>query len=324
MKISIVGACCHDEIVTLDGTVRHSFGGILYNTNAFSSLLGPNDIVRPCTNLGEDRYDAAMAEFDRFPNLDPSGLVKVPGRMTDVRLVYTAPTCRDECIRFMMKPITVDDLSDALDSDAITFNFINGSEVSVETIAALRSRYNGFMAMDIHNLVILFDEQGKMHYRGLPNWRDWLANLNLVQMNEVECARVLNREFPEDIQAYREAAEELATALQPQVSSEIPRIAIVTLAARGSVMAYYRDGQLLSKWCHARAVEKMVDPTGCGDSFLAAFVITYLRTKNPLLSNAAANIVAAATCEHSGLVSLSHLRNAADLVSQVYPDWNVE
>ena len=321
MKISIIGACCHDEIVHLDGTVGHSYGGITYNISAFSTLLGPDDIVRPCSKLGEDHYDKLMREFERFTNLDRSGLVCAYGeKLTDVRLVYTAPNRREECIRNKMPPIEVDDLTDALDSDAITINIINGVDISLASLRELRQRYAGLLTMDVHNLIGYFDEKMTMHYRDLPNWREWLAPLNVVQMNEVECAHVLGRPVEDEIPAYEEAVRELCDALGKTDQGPETRMAVITLAARGSVMAYVSAGQILSAHCRARPIESMVDPTGCGDSFSAGLLVNYLTTHDPIRAQAAANIVAGANCEHAGQVSLARVRNAIELVSQFYPD----
>ena len=250
-----------------------------------------------------------------------TGLVKIPGPLTDVRLVYTSPSRRDECVRFLMKPLEIDDLTDTLDSDAIVVNFIVGIDVSLETLTRLRARYEGFLAADIHNLIIHFDEQGKIHYRGLPDWKDWLANLNLVQMNDIECSHVLDRRFSGEIAEFQEAVEEMASVMNPRNDPSAPRMAVITLAERGSVMAYAEDGAIRSAWQPARTIENLVDPTGCGDSFMAGFILNFLKTRNPLLANAAANIVAGAVCEGSGLISLSHVRNAAELVPKYYPDF---
>ncbi|MGI6460589.1 MAG: hypothetical protein ACOX5J_10935 [Candidatus Hydrogenedentales bacterium] len=47
MKIAILGAVCFDEIFALDGERRESFGGILYNAAALSSVLDAGDACAP-------------------------------------------------------------------------------------------------------------------------------------------------------------------------------------------------------------------------------------------------------------------------------------
>ncbi len=321
MKITLCAACCHDEIVTFDGVVRHSFGGLFYNIAAFSSLCGPDDTVYPLTKLGEDRHAEAVAEMQRFDHLDLSGVQCVRGgKVTDVRLVYTSPGKRNECIRYPMPALQIDDFVPLLDSDAIAINFITATEIQLDTLCALRNRFRGFLAMDIHNLMMYLDDEGRMHRRNLEGWQDWLAPLNLAQMNEVECAYVLGREVVDEIPAYIEASQELLDAVGKSGPPHTPRIAAITLGERGSVIASEQNGSVVAAHCPARKIEKFVDATGCGDSFSAGFTMAYLQTADPILSNAAANIVAGANCEHAGLVSLTHMRNAHRHIADYYPE----
>lgn len=73
---------------------------------------------------------------------------------------------------------------------------------------------------------------------------------------------------------------------------------VATLAEYGSVA--YKNGEEYS--CKAVKVEKIVDTTGCGDSYQGAFIVDYLINKDVISAMKAGSEAAAVTLSFEGAV----------------------
>jgi sugar/nucleoside kinase (ribokinase family) len=312
MKIAVIGAIVYDEIITADGNRRESFGGITYNMAALSSIATDDTLICPVTNVAEDRWDDVVELLARYPLVRTDSVARVPGKLTAAKLVYTSATWRDETVLNMMRPLTPDRLTGALDSDAILVNFINGSELDLDTFIGLRRRSQGYLHLDVHSKVTSWDDEGKKSMVPFQDWQKWLRRVDAAQMNEFECEMTVGRKL-RDQQDFVQAGAEIIAAGVP--------IVLITLGPLGSVLVYERKCP-----AHARSegvywianpalnVENVVDTTGCGDSFSAGFMWAYLQSRDPVRANAAANIVAGVNCTVSGI---GHLEAARDALSQI-------
>jgi len=311
MTISVLGAIVYDEIITYQGERRGSFGGILYNVAALSSIVPPGTRIRPVCNVGEDKYDEVISILSSYQEAELSAVKPAPGHITHAKLHYTSMTWRDEIVLYPMRPLTGERVGAAAGSDAVLVNFVNGSELDLETFAALRKVTDAPIHVDIHSKVARFDEQGRKSIVGLPEWRDWVKHAHSVQMNEFECENVVGRKLRTETD-YAHAGLEILQAG--------PAAVLITLGPLGSVAVYRKDGQAYYDACPAAPIEKVVDTTGCGDSFSAGFLCNYLECRDPLLANAAANIVAGTNCETHGIGRMEKARNALEQIPRAFPD----
>jgi len=79
-------------------------------------------------------------------------------------------------------------------------------------------------------------------------------------------------------------------------SAEYPAVFVATLGENGSVA--YKNGKEYS--CEAVKVEKVVDTTGCGDSYQGAFIVDYLINNDVLSAMKAGSEAAAVTLSFVG------------------------
>jgi adenosine kinase len=310
MRIAVVGAIVHDEIVTHLGERRESYGGILYNIAAISSVAEEAAIL-PITNVGADRYDEVMALLRTFPSVNFSAVKKSPAKVTHALLEYRSVTYRDETVVNMMLPLTVEQIRAADGSDVVLVNFVNGTELDLATFQEWRSGAKTLLHMDVHSKVSRWDEKGKKTHVRFTEWREWMRYVDIAQMNEFEAELVVGRKLSKEPDYVSAAAEILAAG---------PSVVMITLGPLGSVLAYRREDGAYWHACPAAPVEKVVDTTGCGDSFSAGFVCNYLQTHDPLVANAAANIVGGTNCETAGIGQLEKARNAAEQIPRAFPD----
>ena len=137
-----------------------------------------------------------------------------------------------------------------------------------------------------------------MHLQQSPT-RTWLECADSLQCNEQE-ASILAGES-----RWNGATEGFIRGL---VDSRVgPRLVVVTRAAKGASL--YRIGRPPID-LEAPRVE-MVDPTGAGDAFGAAFVLERLRGSTADLAVRRAVEVATASCRLQGTRALSRLPRSA-------------
>ena len=86
MKISVIGAIVYDEIITADGARRESFGGIIYNIAALSSIVDEDTEIHPITNVAEERWQDVQELLARYPLVRTDAVERAPGKLTTATL----------------------------------------------------------------------------------------------------------------------------------------------------------------------------------------------------------------------------------------------
>ena len=295
MKIAILGTVCFDEIVSLNGERRESYGGILYNTAALSSVLEEGDFVAPVTRLGEDRGEGARAQFAKLPHVAMETLGRCPEPMMHVLLEWKSVSWRDESARHCMPPYTMADLEPVMGCDAAHLNFIHGDEVELDTLKAFRERYSGLLTLDVHNVISHFGKDGKRRIVGFPQWRSWVPYFDTVQCNEFEIATMIEGDYT-DRPAYAAAAK--------QVCEAGPRAVSITLGPEGAIVVHRKGGEFYCIDIGVLPPVEAVDATGCGDSYSAGFAVGMLRHDDPATAAACASVVAGVNARHVGIGEL--------------------
>jgi len=312
MKIAILGTIVYDEIVTHLGERKQSFGGITYNVAALESLIDDATHLVPIAQVGYDRYDDVLKLYGTYKGVVSDGLRRMADRKNaHVQLVYTSVTARTEHMENVAPPLAPEQIELAAECDAILVNFITGREMNLEAFQSLGRRAKGHLHLDIHNKITEWTPEGNRKFVGLPDWRDYLAHARTVQMNEFEVEQLLARPVRGTEDYLRAAAELLGAG---------PKGVMITLGPQGSVLAYRRaDGVHGVAWPAAN-LGTVIDTTGCGDSFSAGFLWSYLRRKDMMWANAAANVVGDVNCITPGIGNLGMAREMDRLIPKAWPD----
>ena len=280
-----------DEIIAVDGNITKSWGGTFYNISVFQKLLNQGETLIPATPVGYDIWDNVMSDLSKMNRIDVSALYRSEFPNNKVYLRYIDENEREERAQDILPPLEFEKLRPVLDTDAILINFISGFDVSLQVLRQLRESYDGIMLLDIHSLLLGIDKKGNRFRQALPEWRDWTSNFDCVQMNSVEADNLLSSES-----TYFEI-QELA---EDMVRNGIEVINI-TLGSEGSLVVC-RDGEdIKSSYLKPAVTEGLVDPTGCGDAYAAAFTLEYLRGSGAFKSAETANCVAGAVSTMSGV-----------------------
>ncbi|MBI5095971.1 MAG: carbohydrate kinase family protein [Candidatus Hydrogenedentes bacterium] len=299
MKIGLLGAVCFDEIIALDGTRSESFGGILYNASAFSSILNDADCLAPVSRLGADRYQAALNQFRRLPHVDTTGLTRCPEPFTHVQLTWKTASWRDERILNRMPPFDLDALSGVMDCDAVHINFINGTEFDLPAFKAFRNADRGVISLDVHQIISRFDAEGKREIVGFRDWAEWAPHVDILQCNEFEVAAMLEPK-PANRTDFLRAARTICAAG--------PRAVVITLGPDGALLVHRKDGAYYAVDLGVLPQDKIADTTGCGDSFSAGFLWGLLTYDDPVTALACGAAVAGVNARYSGIGRLAEAK----------------
>ena len=292
--IVVIGTINRDTIIFPDGKRIESFGGILYNILSLSYLGRDNVRIYPVCNLGYDVYDQVMSRFKDSHNVELTGIQRVDCKNNHAFLSINKENEREETLKNRVPPLSYAQIKPFLKADAILVNFISGSDLSLKTLKKVRKETDALIFMDVHSLTLGVDESGKRFFRAPKNWREWVRQSDIVQMNLPELNELAKRNLKSDQEVWE---------FGKYILSFGPKAVLVTLREHGALMFFDNKVQRSKGW----KVRRFKDATGCGDVFSAGFLVSYLVTKDLAKSVNFANRVAAAKCRVSGTEGMKKL-----------------
>lgn len=293
-KIVVIGTINRDTIIFADGKKTESFGGILYNLLTLSHLGKEQVKIYPVCNLGYDVYDQVISQLKNCGNVKRGGVKKVNCKNNHAFLLINKKSQREEILKNRVPPLSFSQLKPFLKADAILVNFISGIDLSLLTLKRMRKNTDALIFMDVHSLTLGVNDSGKRYFNAPRNWREWIKQADMVQMNLPELTELAKR----DLKFQREISE-----FGKYILNLGPRTVLVTLAEEGALMIF--DGKV--RKFKGSKVRRFKDATGCGDVFSAGFLICYMRTKNVTKSVNFANYVAGEKCRVSGVEGMKKL-----------------
>jgi sugar/nucleoside kinase (ribokinase family) len=295
MKILVLGHLCIDTFTNRsnahpgenDDSIR--WGGIFFSLATMAHLAKDAEVF-PIFGVGTKEYEPFLQRIERYQNVNPSGLYRLPGSTNHVYLEYTEGEKRVECSKSIATPIPFQRIEACLPADAILVNMISGFDITLDTLSTLRMLTQAnqtIIHLDIHSLTLGIDEAFRRFHRPLETWRRWCYLADSVQMNEDE-AKALPLEYL--------AEEDLAK----QILSLGLRGLLITRGTRG-VTAWRQEHKKMSRTdIPAVNIEGARDSTGCGDVFAAAFCYHLTNGQNVTAAARLANRIAAANVLYVG------------------------
>lgn len=285
-SLAVLGTFIRDTIITLDQRHVESIGG-LYHSMAYLACLAPADMtLRPLCYLGDDFFDVvkpALAALNPRIQFDLMRRVSQPN--TAVTLIYRDAEKRDEVTTPPMAAITQRDVEAVAQHDAVLVNMITGEDVALTALQQFKNRAKPpLVYFDFHSLALGIDEHGGRYYREVPEWREWVAACDILQVNEMEAATLAGAREP--------LSDEALIKFGKTLVAENLSACNITLAGRGALLFYRANASVKHEFIPPQKKLQPVDVIGCGDAFGAAFLTHYLEHGEVLAAARFANLVA--------------------------------
>ncbi len=300
MNIAVIGHLCIDQLhLAGEEHPREQLGGIAYSLATLSNLMSGNDRIFPIFPVGEAEDGMVQEFFRSYPTIDASGVYKTERPTNRVMLFYNQNgESRTECSKHIADPIPSSRIKPFLDSDAVLINMVSGFDITLETLDWIRmmARENETpIHFDFHSLALGVDDRATRFRRPLSDWRRWCFFLNSIQLSEEEAAGLTTERYDE-------------TNLINQLMSLMVNTLVITRGARGLTLVTQAKKKLTRQEIPGSQAGEVVDPTGCGDVFGAAFLYFFVRNKNALQAAQVANRAAALNATVRGAPALDLLR----------------
>jgi len=213
-------------------------------------------------------------------------------------LTYAEAGKRVERSEFIADPIPWKRIRSQVNgATMVLVNMISGFDITLETLDEIRMAAREDRVpiyLDVHSLTLAVGDDFTRFHRPVETWRRWLFMLHGVHLNEEEAAILPPERFDEETLANHVLALNTKT-LQ------------ITRGERGCT-AYVDDRKHIRRLdIPGIAAGARVDPTGCGDVFVAAYCAHYMKSKEIPAALEFANRVAAQKARLAGSAEIDTL-----------------
>lgn len=268
-KIAVLGPIPRDHITTYQGEVIEKYGGVNNPVIALSMLIGQEGTIYPVSHVRKVDHEPVNEMLSPYSNINLD-FIRSEADMGDIiSLTFLDKNKRLEKQTGIMNPIAPEDVKGILDCDVFVCVPITDFEVPLETVRYIKENSAGIIIYDAHGPTNTLTIHGD---RELRFWADrdlWLPYIDVLKMNlEESHACWFKEEFTlDELQHFDSSSRDHLPAFAKHVLERGVKALIVTLDDSGCV-CYTRQGdELREHFVKSVWVTKIVDTTGCGDSF---------------------------------------------------------
>jgi len=270
-KIAVLGPIPRDYIITYAGEVIEKYGGINHPAIALSKLLNNDSTIIPVTHVRRRDEIPIKNILSIYPNINLQHISSNADQGDVIHLRFLDLNNRIEKQFAFMNPITPDDVKDLLDCDAFVIVPVTDFEVTLDTLKFIKKHSDAIVIFDAHGPTSSLSLSGDRFSKFWVDRDCWLPYIDILKMNqhEAKCSwfkKEYNLTDLENKNALME--EELQTFAEHCLVKGIKAL-YITLDSRGCLVYFTNNGQVQKKLISSIKMEKVVDTTGCGDSFAA-------------------------------------------------------
>lgn len=302
-RIAVVGTLVEDTVRHRDGTVTCGLGGIAYSVAALAALAPERAEIWPVCRVARGLRGRLEQEWGAFPRVRLEGLVDHDGPGPRVYLDYRGSAVGGDRSERLLDPVPAlcwAEVREAAAADAVLINCVSGFDLELEAAERLAAE-GPPVHLDVHSLALGRTASGDRYPRRPADAQRWIRLAGSLQCNTAE-ARLVS-----PVVAATDAA--VASALVDPGGR--PGVALVTRGAAGAVVASVAGpGASVRVHCLEAPAVSVVDPTGAGDVFGAAFVLARDAGRGPVEAAALAVETASASCMLGGAAALAALPRA--------------
>jgi sugar/nucleoside kinase (ribokinase family) len=267
-KIAVVGPIPRDHIVTHQGDLIQKWGCVTHPVIALSVMAGDEIEIIPVSHVRNVDLDNVREVFKGYRGLNLDCLTSKNDQGDIISLRFVTVNQRLERQTGFMDAILPEDIDPIIDADVFVFIPISDYEISLDTLRHIRKKNK--------KAVIIFDAHGPTTAclfngeRKLKFWVDrdqWLPYIDVLKMNIEEAgASYFRKEYESFDLGHELSTQELSDFAKHCLSKGVKCLA-VTMDSRGCMVYYESRGKFCETMVPAVPVQKVIDTTGCGDSF---------------------------------------------------------
>ena len=295
LKIVVAGPIPRDTISTYENDIIMRYGCVTHPVIALSKLLDDEGVVVPVSNMHKKDEEGITSEFAPFKNIDLSGINTKEDSGTVILLDFKDQNNREEKQLACMNPIRPKHIKKHLDAAVFVFVPITDFEISLSTLKHIKKHSDATIVFDAHGATTAMDVKGHRHRKFWVDRDEWLPYIDVLKMNleESQCMSFA-REYEHEIPSiYDENATEHLDDLAMHVLKKGVSYFYVTMDSRGCILYTMENDQLKKDWIASVKVDKVVDTTGCGDSFAGGLAYGFAKYNDPIKAGQFANILGA-------------------------------
>lgn len=267
-KIAVVGPIPRDHIVTHTGDLIQKWGCVTHPVIALSTLAGEQLEIIPVCHVRTVDLDNVEEVFKGYKGLNLNHITTANDQGDIISLRFLDQNNRVERQTGFMDPILPDDLSNLLGCDAFVFIPISDYEISLDTLKYLKQKSKGTIIFDAHGPTTACLVNGERQRKFWIDRDQWLPYIDVLKMNLEEAhASWFKKEYESEDFSSEELERKEIRAFAEHCLSRGVKCVYVTLDSRGCLTYFKGKGEVVEELVPSIKVEKVIDTTGCGDSF---------------------------------------------------------
>lgn len=321
LKVAVLGPIPRDKIITYQGATLEKYGCSLYTTVALSRLLGKDGTVAPISHVRKADEMAIKELLRPFDNVDVGGITSTLDQGDIVQLHYADQNKRVERQTGFMNPILPADVEPHLDADAFVCVPITDYEVGAETLRYIKANSKGIVLLDAHGPTNTLSRSGERFHRFWVERDSWLPHIDILKMNleEANCSWFASEYDPAELANVGQLPMDELPKFAAHCVERGVKALCVTLDQHGCAVYFKgQDGKLQEHIIKRVPVGKVVDTTGCGDSFAGGMAFGYLRFNDYVKACQYGNAMGAQRCTGSQLAIYKSLSETNQQIAETY------
>jgi adenosine kinase len=270
-KIAIVGPIPRDHIVTHQGDLIQKWGCVTHPVVALSVMAGNSIEVVPVSHLRTVDLDNVKEVFKGYKGINLGHLSTHNDQGDIISLRFINVNDRLERQTGFMDPIMPADIKGLLDCKVFVFIPISDYEISLDTLKYIKAKNKdkSITVFDAHGPTTACLINGERQRKFWIDRDQWLPYIDVLKMNLEEAhaswfkKEYESSDFGRDDVVDRDELRKFAL----HCLGKGVKCVYITLDSRGCLVYFKQKNKLVEELVPAIKVQRVIDTTGCGDSF---------------------------------------------------------
>ncbi|MBS1488560.1 MAG: carbohydrate kinase family protein [Bacteroidetes bacterium] len=268
-RIAIVGPIPRDHIVTHQGELIQKWGCVTHPVIALSVMAGDKIEIIPVSHLRQVDLDNVRAVFKGYRGLNLNQLTTKNDQGDIISLRFVDVNNRLEKQTGFMDPIVPEDMRHLTACSVFVFIPISDYEIALDTLKYLKKKSKGLIVFDAHGPTTACLVNGE---RQRKFWIDrdlWLPYIDVLKMNLEEAqSSWFKKEYETSDFTISEEPDRLSLrAFADHCLDRGVKAVYITVDSRGCLVYFRQRKKTIEEMVPAVKVQRVIDTTGCGDSF---------------------------------------------------------